>query len=160
MKFFHGLFVILFLTSVTPLWAGGKKQPEVGLAFHTETEGGENPKMVFTQFVSGQERVFRRVPEVTSKDIQAFNPFPSQDGQGFGVLLKLKPGAINRWAAVTASNSGKWMVSRVNGRIVDAVRIDQQVSDGEIVIWKGLSISEVNQMDKSIPRIGEDKPRG
>lgn len=160
MRFLRLLTLVLVAASALPAMAGGKKQQMAGLAFHLETEPGENPKMVFTQFVSNKERVFRRVPEVTAKDVAAFNPFPSQDGQGYGVLLKLKQGASNRLAGITAANTGKWMIARVNGRIVDGVRIDQQVTDGEMVIWKGLSLAEVNAMDKELPRIGERKPRG
>lgn len=151
--------IMVFCTAMSAL-AGGKKQEIAGFAFHLETQPGENPKMVFNQFVSGQERVFRRVPEISTKDVVAFNPFPSQDGQGFGVLLKLKQGAANRLAGVTAANTGKWMIARVNGRIVDAVRIDQQITDGEMVIWKGMSQAEISGMDKKLPRIGEKKPRG
>jgi hypothetical protein len=155
------VFTLLMLAlSALPAFGGGKKQEMAGFAFHLETQPGENPNMVFTQFVSGQERVFRRIPEVSTPDVEAFNPFPSQDGQGFGVLLKLKKGPSNRLAGVTAANTGKWLIARVNGRIVDAVRIDQQITDGEMVIWKGISLAEVNSMDKKLPRIGQRKPRG
>lgn len=160
MRFLCLITLILIAASALPATAGGKKQQMAGFAFHIETEPGENPKMVFTQFVSGKQRVFRRVPEISTKDIQAFNPFPSQDGQGYGVLLKLKGGASNRLAGVTAANTGKWLLARVNGRIVDAVRVDRQITDGEMVIWKGLSLAEVNSMDKKLPRIGKRKPRG
>jgi hypothetical protein len=152
--------LIMVVVSALPALAGGKKQQMAGFAFHMETDPGENPKMVFTQFVSGQERVFRRVPEISTNDVQSFNPFPSQDGEGFGVLLKLKPGPSNRLAGVTAANTGKWVIARVNGRIVDGVRIDRQITDGEIVIWKGISQAEIAGMDKKLPRIGERKPRG
>ncbi|MBK1827185.1 hypothetical protein [Haloferula rosea] len=160
MHFVRLLTILLVAATALPSLAGGKKQTMAGFAFHLETQPGENPKMVFPQFVAGKERVFRRVPEISTKDVEAFNPFPSQDGQGFGVLLKLKGGAANRLSGVTAANTGKWMIARVNGRIVDAVRIDQQITDGEMVIWKGLSQAEIAGMDKKLPRIGERKPRG
>lgn len=158
MSFLRAIFLLLLVA--VPLQAGGKKETMAGIAFHLETQPGENPKMVFPQFVAGEERVFRRVPEISSKDIAAFNPFPSQDGQGYGVLLKLKRGATNRLSGVTAANVGRWMIARVNGRIVDGVVIDQQINDGELVIWKGLSLAEIKGLDKKIPRIGEKKPRG
>jgi len=31
------------------------------------------------------------------------------------------------------------------------------VNDGVIVIWKGLSIKEIGQLDETMPRIGEKK---
>lgn len=152
--------LLLLLLVAVPLLAGGKRDAMAGIAFHMETEPGENPKMVFSQFVAGQERSFRRVPEVSAKDVAAFNPFPSRDGEGYGVVLKLKRGPTNRLAAITAANIGRWMVARVNGRIVDAVIIDQEIDDGQLVIWKGIALAEIQGLDKKIPRIGEKKPRG
>ena len=152
--------IFLLILIALPLHAGGKKEGAAGIAFHLETNPGDNPNMVFTQFVAGQERVFRRVPEIGPTDLESFNPFPSQDGEGYGVLLRLKRGATNRLSGVTAANMGRWMIARVNGRIVDGVLIDQQITDGEMVIWKGLALAEVKQLDKTLPRIGERKPRG
>lgn len=155
------LRTVLLLILIAPvLHAGGKKGAATGISFHIETTEGNNPKMVFTQFVAGKERVFQRVPDLIAKDIAAFRPFPSQDNQGYGVLLQLHPRAANRFGAITAANIGRWMIASVNGRIVDGVLIDQQIGDGEVVIWKGLSLAEVKELDKSIPRVGERKPRG
>ena len=153
------LLVVLIL-GLPLVNAGGKRDQMAGISFHIETDPGENPKMVFNQFVAGQQRVFRRVPEVSAKDIAAFNPFPSRDGEGFGLLLQLKPGARNRIAGITTANNGRWLIARVNGRIVDGVIIDKEITDGQLVIWKGVAPSEVKAMDKILPRIGEKKPRG
>ncbi|MCU0797265.1 MAG: hypothetical protein MUF31_15175 [Akkermansiaceae bacterium] len=154
------LFLLICLAGLTTAHAGGKRDQMAGIAFHLETEPGENPKMVFNQFVAGQQRVFRRTPEVSAKDIAAFKPFPSEDGEGFGLLLQLKAGAVNRIAGVTAANNGRWLIARVNGRIVDGVVIDKQITDGQLVIWKGVAPSEIKALDKILPRIGEKKPRG
>ena len=153
------LIPLLLLGSLLPTHAGGKKQDMAGISFHMETEPGENPKMVFPQVLSGKERYFRRVPEVTAKDLKAFRPFEDPGGAGYGVLVELKPGAVNRLAGVTAANTGKWLLARVNGNIVDAVKIDKQITDGKLVIWKGISQEGIVAMDKILPRIGEQKPR-
>lgn len=152
--------VLLLILVAVPLLAGGKKEGAAGIAFHLETNPGDNPKMIFTQFVAGRERVFRRVPEIGPTDIAAFNPFPSKDGEGYGVLLKLKGAPSTRLGAITTANQGRWMIARVNGRIVDGVLIDKPITDGEMVIWKGIALAEINELDKRIPRIGERKPRG
>lgn len=154
------LSLALLLAAALPLSAGGKRGDDAGIAFHIETSANDNPKMIFQQLVDGQQRAFRLVPEVGTRDIASFNPFPSQDGQGYGLLLKLKPGVHNRLAAITATNIDKWMVARVNGRIVDGVLIDQQINDGELVIWKGVALAEIQALDKKLPRVGEKKPRG
>jgi len=150
----------LLALGVLPCHAGGKKENAAAISFHLEGDAGDNPKMVFGQFVAGRERPFRLVPEVSGNDIAAFNPFPSRNGEGYGVLLQLKPAAKNRYAAITAANQGRWLLARVNGRIVDAALIDRQVADGEIVIWKGVALGDVQLLDKQFPRLGEKKPRG
>ncbi|WP_193210950.1 SecDF P1 head subdomain-containing protein [Luteolibacter marinus] len=139
--------------------AGGKKGEKSGISFHIQTDQSENPKMIFPQLTNGQQVFYRRVPEISTKDIVAFNPFPSQDGEGYGVLLQLKNSAKNRLAAVTNANVNRWMIAMVNGRVVDAVIIDKQVDDGYLVIWKGIGAAEIDAFDAKVPRIGEKKPR-
>ncbi|GAA5481810.1 hypothetical protein [Haloferula sargassicola] len=155
------LLVLPFLlVTALPSMAGGRRSHDSSIVFHMETDPGANPKMVFSQFVAGEERVFSRVPEIGTSDIAAFNPFPSKDGATYGVVIRLKAGSKNRLAAITAANINRWLVARVNGRVVDAVIIDRQIDDGELVIWKGLSNAEIKQLDEEYPRLGEKKPRG
>jgi hypothetical protein len=155
------LFAIAILSLCPGLTAqaGGKKGEDSGISFHMQGDPSDNPKMIFQQLNAGQQMVFRRVPDFTTKDIAAFNPFPSQDGQGFGAVLQLKPSAKNRLFAVTNANINRWMLAIVNGRKVDAVLIDKGVEDGHLVIWKGIGAAEIEAFDKEVPRIGESKPR-
>lgn len=140
-------------------FAGGKADPKVNLSFHLETAETDNPKMIFPYEVSGQRKFFRRVPDITSHDIAAFGPFPSDDGQSYGVAFRLRDTGKNRLAALTTDNQGKWLVAQVNGRLVDAVFIDKPVSDGFIIIWKGVTLDEIHQYDKVAPRIGAEKTK-
>jgi hypothetical protein len=155
------LFAIALLSLCPGLTAhaGGKKGEDSGISIHLQGDPSDNPKMTFQQFNAGQNMVFRRNPEFMTKDIAAFNPFPSQDGQGYGAVLQLKPSAKNRLAAITNANINRWMLTVVNGRKVDAVLIDKQVDDGYLVIWKGIGAAEIDVFDKQVPRIGESKPR-
>ncbi|MFM2198381.1 MAG: hypothetical protein RLZZ505_1813 [Verrucomicrobiota bacterium] len=137
--------------------AGGDKGKKVDISFHIETEASDNPKMIFPHQVMGQQRFFRRIPEVSSNDFVAFSPFPSDDQASYGVILQLKDNARRRLAAVTQISSGKWLVCNAFGRIVDGVLVDDPVDDGVVVVWKGLSIEEIGQLDEAIPRIGEKK---
>jgi hypothetical protein len=95
------------------------------------------------------------MPELGMKDIVSFSPFPSDAGEGFGIVFKLKTNASNRLAAVTASNQGRWLIAQVNGRAVDGVIIDKQVNDGFIVIWKGVTLPDVKLLDEELPRANE-----
>ena len=155
------LFAIVLLALCPGLTAhaGGKKGDKAGISFHIQADPTDNPKMIFEQRTNGQMLVFRRNPEIMTKDIIAFNPFPSQDGEGYGALLQLKPSAKNRFAAISNAGVNRWMVAMVNGRVVDAVIIDKQVDDGYLVIWKGIGQAEIEAFDAMVPRIGEKKPR-
>ncbi len=152
----------LFLLCLTPLAnAGGKKEETPVISFHVETEATDNPKMIFPQQMpDGKTRYFRRLSDISAKDVVAFGPFPDDlGGETYGVALQLKPNAASRLSAVTASNLGKWMVARVNGRVVDGVVIDKQIEDGFIIIWKGVTLAEINLYDKAAPRIGAKGPK-
>jgi hypothetical protein len=137
--------------------AGGNKGKKVDISFHIETESSDNPKMIFPHEVMGMQRFFRRIPEVSSNDYIAFTPFPADDQASYGVILQLKDNVGRRLAAVTQISSGKWLVCKAFGRIVDGVLIEDPVEDAVLVIWKGLSLEEIRQIDESIPRIGEKK---
>jgi hypothetical protein len=158
MRFDAKAFVVfVFVLLAGGAMAGGDKGKKVDISFHIETEASDNPKMIFPHQVMGQQRFFRRIPEVSSNDFVAFSPFPSDDQASYGVILQLKDNARRRLAAVTQISSGKWLVCNAFGRIVDGVLVDDPVDDGVVVVWKGLSIEEIGQLDEAIPRIGEKK---
>ncbi len=112
--------------------------------------------MVFSQVVAGQDRYFRKTPEITHNQIVAFSSFPSEIGD-YGLVLQLNSVGTRRLNSISAANNGKWLIAQANGRIVDAVQIDRAVSDGLIVIWKGISSPEIKGLELMIPRIGDDK---
>jgi len=161
MKSLVSALSMMMLIALSPtLLASGKKEIKTTLSFHLETEATDNPKMIFPQLANGETRYFRRMPEVTTKDVVSFSPFPSDVGEGYGMVFKLKPNVVNRLAAVTNANQGKWLIAQVNGRVVDGVLIDKQISDGFIVIWKGVTLEDVTLFDKDLPRINaEDKKK-
>jgi len=144
------------LTPVPSAFASGKKESKVSITFHMETEATDNPKMIFPQLANGQQRFFRRMPEIGTKDIVSFSPFPSEAGDDYGIAVKLKSNALNRLAAVTNANQGKWMISQVNGRVVDGFFIDKQIDDGVLVIWKGVTLADITLLDEELPRAGSE----
>ena len=148
--------MMLALALAPAVLASGKKENKASVTFHMETESTDNPKMIFPQLANGQQRFFRRMPEITTKDIVSFSPFPSEVGGDYGVVFKLKGNAANRLAAITNANQGKWMISQLNGRVVDGVMIDKQVSDGMVVIWKGATLADIAVLDSDLPRTGAE----
>ncbi len=160
MKFVTSLLVLAALLSYAPpASAGGNKGKAAQISFHIETEETDNPKMMFPHQMFGKQRFFRRLPEISSSDLVAFNPFPAEDQASYGAVFQLKDTARRRLAAVTANNIGRWLVCQAFGRIVDGVLVDDPVDDGVIVVWQGLTLEEIAEIDKVMPRIGETKKR-
>jgi hypothetical protein len=137
--------------------AGGNKGKKVDISFHIETEASDNPKMIFPHKLNnGQTRYFRRLPEISTKDVVSYSPCPSDAGDGYCAVFRLRESAAKRLAALTNVNQGKWLVAQVNGRLVDAVIIDQPINDGVLVVWKGITLADLSIFDKSTKRSGED----
>jgi hypothetical protein len=156
-SFFAICIGLLSLVPFQAAQAGGKKASASVVSFHIETQPEDNPKMIFSQPVNGKVRYFRRTPEISGKDIESFGTFAAEDPTTYGVALHLKNGGRMRLAAVTAANPGLYLLAMVNGRVVDFVLIDRQVEDGCLVIWKGVTLAEIKEFDRSFPRIGAGK---
>ncbi len=151
---------LIFSCALAPALQGaGKAGEKANLSFHLETENSQNPKMIFAQDHNGTIRFFKRAPEISTRDIVGFTPFPADGDDGYGIVFQLSGNATRRLASITAANQGRWLVAQANGRIVDGVLIDQQVDDGFLVIWKGISLADIEQYDSSVPRIGAKKPK-
>lgn len=150
--------LMLVLSALMPatVFAGGKPSTAASLTFHMETDSNDNPKMVFAQMTNGKVRYFRRMPEVTTKDVKSFSPFPAEGGNGYGIMFKLDEAAAKRFAAVTNANQGRWMIAQMNGRVVDAVFIDQTINDGIVVVWKDATLADIKIFDAALPRIGQE----
>jgi hypothetical protein len=71
----------------------------------------------------------------------------------------LKESSGKRLTAVTTADQGKYMVCQAFGRVVDALTIDQPVNDRVIIVWKGLTLDEIRELDKVLPRIGQEKEK-
>ncbi len=160
MKSFIATLSMLLCVALAPtLHASGKKEDKISISFHLETDATDNPKMIFPQEVSGQQRFFRRVPDIMTKDVVSFNPFPAEGGEGYGIVFRLKGSSTNRYSALTNANQGKWMVAQINGRVVDGLIIDKQVNDGFIVVWRGATLADIDAFDKNLPRIGAENEK-
>jgi hypothetical protein len=149
------LLVMTALSLAPTASAAAKKEDKLSITFHIETDATDNPKMIFPQLTNGQTRYFRRLPEVSLKDIATFSPFPSDVEEQYGVVFKLKDGTINRLYGVTGANQGRWIIAQINGTVIDGVMIDQAINDGVVVIWKGVTLADIAQLDDALKRAGE-----
>lgn len=152
------VLLMMLVCAIAPaVLAGGKADTKVSLSFHIETEATDNPKMIFAQQANGQTRYFRRMPEITTKDVVSFNPFPSDaGGDDYGIVFQLKENVAKRFAAITNVNQGRWLIAQINGSVVDGVLIDKQIDDGFVVVWKGATLADIRLFDAALPRIGQE----
>lgn len=151
------LLTMLAFAIAPAVSASGEKKMKATVSFHMETEATDNPKMIFSQMAYGKQRFFRRMPEITTKDMVSFSPFPSDaGGDDYGIVFILKENAAKRLAAITSANQGRWMITQINGRVVDGVLIDKQIDDGRLVIWKGATLADVTLFDEGLPRVGQE----
>jgi hypothetical protein len=153
---FLTLFVVFSAALLCPAAASGKANNKAMVSFHIQTDANENPKMIFAQAMNGQAMHFRRMPEVITKDLSTYSPFPAEGGGDYGAVFRLKGSAAGRLAAITNANQGRWLAAMVNGRIVDGVLINQQIDDGVLVVWKGLTLEDIAAIDKTLTRFGAE----
>jgi len=139
--------------------AAGKNDKSPVVSFHLEGHETDNPKMIFPRETKAGRKVFRRVPDISAGDVQAFAPFFGESG-AIGVVFQLKAGATRRLSAISGSNIGSWILPQFNGRPMEAMIIDTQVNDGQIVVWDGVTAAEIALLDAKYPRIGQQKPAG
>ncbi len=152
--------VILFaLLTPALVCASGKKTPPASVSFHVEGSAQEGPKFVRKVKTLAGEKYFRKAPEISTKDIAAFSPFPADDKKTYGLVFQLNERAKRRLFASTSSNRGKLLLALLNGQAVGVVRIDKPVNDGLLVVWSGVILREVQQYDLLVPRIGEDEKK-
>ena len=151
------LMIILVLLAPLSTYAGGKKTPPASITFHMEGAEAEAPKFARKIRTLAGDRYFRKVPEVATRDIVAYSPFPADDKKTYGLVFKLSPQASRRLFATTTNNRGKLLLSLINGQAAGVVRIDKPVSDGILVVWSGITQAEVKKYDMLVPRIGESQ---
>ena len=149
------LLCAIFVLSL-PAQASGKKTPPSSISFHLEGSAVEAPKFAREFNTLAGAKYFRKVPEVSSKNIEACSPFPADDDLTYGIVFKLNTQGSKRLNEVTTMHQGKLLLSLVNGQPLGVVRIDKPVTDGILVIWSGVTEQEVKLYDQIAPRIGED----
>lgn len=120
---------------------------------HVQSDQVEHPSEIMTLPIGGRNMTFKKVPEFSQRSIAAFEPFPAEEGQGFGVLLQLDAKGKNYLETATRLNQGMAMLTMVNALPVDMVELDRPITDGRFTIWRGLSQETIDDLDKFYPRL-------
>lgn len=146
------------LSSCDTLQTLGK--PKYQFSVHVQGSTTDMPRDVIEFPYQGQQFIFKKVPEFSQRSIAAFESFPSEDGVGNGLVLKLDTHGRNQLEAVTRTHQGELLLTIVNGVPVDIIQIDQPVADGKFVVWRGVSDETVEQMGKRLAHISAIKSSG
>jgi hypothetical protein len=134
----------------------GKTPPKVVLSVHIQTTGdGLSPNQAQTIFLppNGEPIQIRTMPEVTERDLISVDPEPG------GTLLTFDhPGEINL-SAVTAQNQGRILVVLINGYIVYAPLVDEQISNGQLLLPHALTPQVVQLLQEVAKKNVQDNRR-
>jgi hypothetical protein len=136
---------------------GMSKKAKFTITIHAEAEEMDVPKTMFPVNIGNQRKMFKLLPEISQENVVAFHPFPSDTGNGNGVVLQLEVRGRGALEIATRTREGEYLIAMVNGKPVDFSQITRPVSDGMITIWQGFSDEVIAEMDKKIRRI---KPGG
>ena len=113
--------------------------------------------MVFPWQTAIGKKHFRITSEFKTDEIIGHRPFPSPHAETeYGMIFQFNKDAKRRLYQMTINNKGKYLIVFMNGKPIDMLRIDKEVSDGIICVWRGILPSDVHKADKLVPRIGED----
>lgn len=153
MRFFRFLLPLLAIGLM-----GAASKPKVTIRFHTQADASSGPQFTTTTKTpdSSQQMTISNVAQISESDILAIFPFPAANGS-MGCAFKLD--AHGRVALETLSSEfrGSLLFGIVNGRVVTAMLIDRQITDGIITISSGLTPKDIEMMSKVFPTLGAKK---
>lgn len=140
--------LLLVLAGICSL-GSGKRGESLLVTFHLETSQEEWPK--FAQAVKmgspPQQFYFKLSPIITDADILWFYPFISEDGVTYGAAFRLSPAGTERLTNISSDPTYRGRLLGVHvqpigpksGPLQSYLQIDRRITDGTLVIWKGLT---------------------
>jgi len=134
----------LALFVVLPAHAG-KSPPKITLRVHVQTTGdGLSQNQAQTVFLppNGEPIQLRALPEASEHNLVSVDPRPG------GTLLSFDHDGQINLSAVTAQNQGRILVVFINGFIVYAPVIDEQITNGQLLIPHSLTPQIVQQLQE------------
>jgi len=140
----------------------GKRGADILVSFHLEANQSRfEQKLAEAVKVgdSANQYYFDKIPLFTDDHIEWFYSFLSEDGTTFGAAFKLNIRAadILQVTSRTPENRGKLVavnvmpISKNSLPIRSFLEVDKPITDGIIVIWKGLSDEHLKIFAKHFP---------
>ncbi len=150
--------LILALT----LMGSSKRDATALISIHLETSQEEYPK--FAEAVKmgepARQYFFQRSPLLTDRDVVWFYPFIAEDNTyGTAFQLNRRGAEMLKRISLDPAFSGKLLgvyvmpLSNKVPAVESYLQIDRPVSDGIVVIWKGLSDKHLRVFAKRYPNV-------
>lgn len=123
------VIVVLALVLVALPAHAGKTPPKIQFRVHVQATGGGDDQVQTVYLPPNNEPIqIRSLPEVTEHDIVGVQP------QANGTLILFNHSGDINLSAATAQNQGRVMVVFINGYIIYAPIIDEQITNGQLLI--------------------------
>lgn len=148
--FFLPLLVIAILLSVVTSQGGGsKKKSTIAVRFHAQADANDGEVFASPLTVGDPPRdiYISKIPVVSENDIASVYTFSAADGT-LGAFFRLDSHGRFALEAITVAKKGGLLVGMVNGRPATTLFIDKIIKDGVIGIPSGLTIMEIELMEK------------
>jgi hypothetical protein len=161
MKTLRLLVILCTLLAPSQTQAGSKKGPTLSIRLHGEGSSTDGPSFSSeVQLNNPPVKIFmRNVPVTSERDIEAFHPFPGNDGQ-FGAYFRLDAHGANKLQQFTVEEKGRTAIILINGRIAANMKISGAVKDGILYVPGGIQREEILLLQKQFPLIGSESEFG
>jgi hypothetical protein len=139
---------------------GAAKKPEIAVRFHVEANARDGD--VFAMPVKfrnpPRDGFVERVPSLSERDVQAIYPTNAGDGT-FGCAFILNTHGRNALQTISMEKRGSSLVVFVSTKsgthqIVELM-IDKPINDGVIFVPRGMTLLEIEALQKQFPAKGQ-----
>jgi len=131
------------------------KKKEWKVSVHLESENRTEGKLTFPVKIEGKNVPFSKSALFTQKDIDRARIFRNADGS-VGVVFRIEKRAAKSLYNLEYTHKGKRLATLLMGRQVDVIQIDKARQDRLFVIWKGLTMAEVDYIEAEIKPLQPD----
>jgi hypothetical protein len=151
---------LLVLPLLLLAFTGMKKGPDFIVRFFVEANAQDTERFAAPVELKYPPRsaYIDRVPVVSERNIKGIFPFSAPDGS-WGCSFQLDPSGRLSLQVASMENRGRSIVVYVGTKkgthqVIDMI-IDRPISDGVITIQKGLTIMEIDALQKRYPILGK-----
>lgn len=151
------------LLACTTAFAGSSK-PKVTVRFHTETNARDGSTFAMPIKLQYQQRdtFLKRVPDFSERNIRSIFPFRNADNT-WGCAFKLDEQGRIRLETMSSEAQGSALVVFIGTKagqhqVID-MRIDRPVTDGIIMVPRGMTELEVTVLKEQFVVMGEEKKK-